>query len=109
MLILTADAAEVIRDLTAQASYAQGGLRISARDLEGGGKGLEIHLVEAPAETDVVVSRAEARVFLEPVVALALDRKVLHAQADEDEDGNGVSFLIAEQAGGPPVNGVGGP
>jgi iron-sulfur cluster assembly protein len=106
VLTLTNDAAEVIRELTAQADYDRGGLRISARAFDDGAKGLELSLVEAPADEDVVVSLAEARVFLEPIVALALDRKVLDAQPEVDEDG-GVAFLIAERSGGgPESNGV---
>ena len=105
MLTLTHDAAEVIRDLTAQAHYGRGGLRIATRAMDDGSRGLEAGIVEAPSDEDIVVAVDDARVFLEPLVAIALERKVLDTQPEAD-DGGQVSFLIAEQPpGGPDLNG----
>ncbi len=96
MLALTQDAATAIRDLISSAPIPEsGGLRIAATPQDDGRSGLELALVEEPAEADEVVEAEEARLFLEPAAAAALDDKVLDVQTREE--GQGVIFVIAPQ------------
>jgi len=106
VLLLTHDAAAVIRSLVEQAEVSdQGGLRITAQPLGDRQAALELSVAEEPDALDEVVEQGGAHVFLEPVVAQALADKVLDAALEDD----GIRFEIHEQAGGPPpsVNGDG--
>jgi iron-sulfur cluster assembly protein len=94
MLALTQEAATAIRAMLSSAPMSEdAGLRIFTTRRENGGAGLELALAEEPADSDQVVEEAEARVFLEPVAAAALDDKVLDARAEDE----GITFLIADQ------------
>lgn len=56
---------------------------------------LAIALVEQPGDDDQVLGAQEARVFLEPDAAAALEDKTLDVQPTLDE---GVTFIITPQA-----------
>jgi iron-sulfur cluster assembly protein len=94
MLMLTRDAAEVIKEL----SSARGdGVRISAAaepSTDAAGPGLQIALAPAPEAEDAVIEAEGAHIYLAPEAARALDDKVLHADVQGDE----VRFAIMEQA-----------
>ena len=101
MLVLTHDAAAVIRSIVEQADVPeQGGLRITAQPLDDRQAALELSVAEEPDAMDEVIEQEGAHVFLEPVVAQALSDKVLDAAVEED----GVRFTIEEQPGGPLVS-----
>jgi Fe-S cluster assembly iron-binding protein IscA len=94
MLALTDAAAEVIRDLVAESPLSEAaGLRISAAQLQDGSPGLNLTLTDAPSAEDVVLDDQRVRVFLEPVVAPALDDKILDAHAADGD----VSFSIEQR------------
>jgi Fe-S cluster assembly iron-binding protein IscA len=106
VLLLTHDAATIIRSIVDQSEVAdEGGLRIAAREIEGDEATLELSVADEPDMLDEVVEQEGAQVFLEPVAAEALSDKVLDASV---EDG-GVRFTISPQPGGPLVseNGAG--
>jgi Fe-S cluster assembly iron-binding protein IscA len=96
MLAITDIAAEAIRNLTTDAELPEGsGLRITAPDPE---QGLELSLAGRPADDDVVLSGDGVSVFLEPVVARALDDKVLDVQPVPGADGQPeLRFAIGQQ------------
>lgn len=89
MLMLTKDAAGVIKGLTE--APGTGGLRISTSG--GSGTALEAQLAPAPDPLDQVVEAEGARIFLAPGVPEALDDKVL----DADLEGGEVRFAVLEQ------------
>ncbi len=94
MLMLTRDAADVIREL-AEAPGAEG-VRISAAaqsSLDSQAPGLQIQLAPAPQADDAVVEAEGAHIFLAPEAAQALDDKVL----DADVEGEEVRFAVMEQ------------
>jgi Fe-S cluster assembly iron-binding protein IscA len=94
MLALTDAAAEVIQGLVAESPLSEAaGLRISAAQLQDGSTGLNLTLTDEPSEDDVIVDDERVRVFVEPMVAPALDDKVLDASMDDGD----VSFSIAQQ------------
>lgn len=96
MLVLTHDAAAVIRSLVEQSDVSeQGGLRITAQPLDDQQAALELAVAEEPDSMDEVVEQEGAHVFLEPVVAQALSDKVLDAAVE----GDGIRFTIEEQGG----------
>ena len=96
MLTLTNDATTAIRDLISSAPLPDGGgLRIAATHHDDGRSGLALALVGQPGDGDQVVEADEARVFLEPAAAAALEDKTLDVQATLDE---GVTFVITPQA-----------
>jgi iron-sulfur cluster assembly protein len=97
VLVLTQDAAMVIRSLVESSDVEEGGLRITARPITEEQAALEIQLAEEPDTLDEVVEQEGAQVFLEPQVAEALSDKVLDAAVEEE----GVRFTIVEQTGGP--------
>ena len=98
MLVLTHDAAAVIRSIVEQADVPeQGGLRITAQPLGDQQAALELAVAEEPDAMDEVVEQEGAHVFLEPVVAQALSDKVLDASVEDD----GVRFTIEDQPGAP--------
>jgi iron-sulfur cluster assembly protein len=98
VLVLTHDAASVIRSIVEQSELPdEGGLRIAARAVEGDEATLELSVAEEPETTDEVVEQEGAQVFLEPVAAQALSDKVLDASVEE----SGVRFTLSEQPGGP--------
>lgn len=98
MLVLTHDAAMVIRSIVESSEVPdEGGLRITARPLTETQSALEIAVAEEPEATDEVVEQEGAHVFLESGVAEALSDKVLDASVEEE----GVHFEIVDQTGPP--------
>jgi iron-sulfur cluster assembly protein len=98
VLVLTHDAATIIRSIVEQAELpGDGGLRIAAQSLEGDEATLELSVAGSPETADEVVEQEGAQVFLEPLAAEALSDKVLDAELEEE----GVRFTITEQPGGP--------
>ena len=98
MLVLTHDAATVIRSLVEQSDVPeQGGLRITAQPLGDQQAALELAVADEPDALDEVVEQEGAHVFLEPVVAQALSDKVLDAAVE----GEGIRFTIEDQPGAP--------
>lgn len=96
MLALTQDATTAIRDLISSAPLPDGGgLRIATTHHDDGRAGLAIALVEQPGDDDHVLEAQEARVFLEPEAATALEDQTLDVQSTLDE---GVTFVITPQA-----------
>jgi iron-sulfur cluster assembly protein len=94
MLTLTDTAAQVIRDLSAQAMDSPDtGVRISSES-DGTGS-LVLSIVERPEPADQMVESEGARLFLDPQVVEMLDDKSLDADVDE---GGGVAFLVTEQS-----------
>lgn len=101
MLVLTHDAAAVIRSIVEQSDVPEeGGLRITAQPLDDRQAALELSVAEEPEAMDEVIEQEGAHVFLEPVVAEALADKVLDAAVE----GDGIRFTIEEQPGGPPFS-----
>ncbi len=75
MLTLTDSAVTAIRNLTSQPELPdETGLRIMSQ--EQGGPAFQVTLAESPVDGDQVIETEGARVFLEPVAAVALDDKV---------------------------------
>ena len=98
MLVLTHDAATIIRAIVDQSDKPEeSGLRIAARDVQGDEATLELSVAEQPDALDEVVEQAGAQVFLEPLAAEALSDKVLDASVDD----GGVRFTLSPQPGGP--------
>jgi iron-sulfur cluster assembly protein len=102
VLALTQNAVDVIQAIKASSDEVpdDAGLRISAEP-GAEGSGLELALVSAPVQSDVVVEAAGEQIFLEEDVAGYLEDKVLDAEIEEGR----VSFAIARQPttnGGPP-------
>ena len=94
MLTLTDSAVTAIRNLTSQPELPdETGLRIMSQ--EQGGPAFQVTLAESPVDGDQVIETEGARVFLEPVAAVALDDKSLDAQVDDEGT---VAFTLAEQA-----------
>jgi len=90
MLMLTESATRVIGALTTNPELPDGaGLRIVSAP-----EGLSVSPVAGPGDDDQIVEEAEARVFLEPNAAIALDDKVLDAQVD---DSGQVQFTLGQQ------------
>jgi Fe-S cluster assembly iron-binding protein IscA len=98
VLVLTHDAATVIRSIVEQSDVPeQGGLRITAQPVDEQQAALQLAVAQEPDALDEVVEQEGAQVFLEPVVAQALADKVLDASVEDD----GVRFTIHEQPEGP--------
>jgi Fe-S cluster assembly iron-binding protein IscA len=92
MLAITADAAEVIRELSESGA---GALRISTGpySMNGGGPAVNLELVPNPAPEDEVVDADGVQVFVDPVAVPALDHKLL----DAETQGTTVQFELREQ------------
>jgi Fe-S cluster assembly iron-binding protein IscA len=96
MLAVTQEAATAIREMISSAPLPDGGgLRIVTARRDDGRTGLQLALVEGPGEADEVLDEEQARVFLEPEAAAALDDKVLDVDAQAGD--GGVTFVIATQ------------
>jgi Fe-S cluster assembly iron-binding protein IscA len=101
MLALTPSATKAISGILTQHGLPDSaGLRIVQTETSLDGPeaaretGLQVLVVEGPAETDQVVDESGARVFVEEAVAPLLDDKLLDANIAE----KGVSFSIVRQA-----------
>lgn len=93
MLTLTENAATAVKTLTSQIPTTTGGIRIS--DSGSPETGFALALAEAPQAEDSVVEADGARVFVDPAAAIALDDRVLDAQADAD---GAFSFALGVRA-----------
>jgi iron-sulfur cluster assembly protein len=101
VLVLTHDAATIIRSIVDQSEVAdEGGLRIAAREVDGDEATLELSVADEPDTSDEIVEQEGAQVFLEPLAAEALSDKVLDASVDA----GGVRFTLSPQPGGPLVS-----
>ena len=99
MLILTATAADAVRQLMASARAAaepHAGVRISAAKVRAADTPVDITLVDEPETTDRTVEEAGARVFVDEGTAEFLQDKVLDAAVDA----RGVRFTILAQRSG---------
>ena len=96
MLTLTENASTVVKSIVEQSGAEdQAGLRISQESPDA--PELQVVATDAPLPGDRVLEEDGARVFLEQNAAGTLDDKVLDAHVDE---GGGVEFTVAVQAGG---------
>jgi Fe-S cluster assembly iron-binding protein IscA len=95
MLAISDNAARAIRAIVATEEVPDGaGLRIAAQQTNGDGTvGLGLLLVPGPAETDHVVERDGAQVFVGAEAAPLLQGMVL----DIDTGGPEVRFAVVEQ------------
>jgi iron-sulfur cluster assembly protein len=85
VLSLTAEAVEAIRAMTEDGGVGpDGGLRISASNLEDGEIELEFDLAPEPAAGDEVVREGGASVFLDQTAAETLAEKTLDVHAHGD-------------------------
>ena len=93
MLGITPTAVQAIQGLTSQPGVPDSaGLKLSeTRSAEGAA--IELSLVEAPEETDQVLSAEDARVYISEPLAPLLDDKVLDAGVEGDQ----ISFRLVEQ------------
>ncbi len=93
MLTMTETAAAAVKSIVSRVPNvpADGGVRISDT---GADTGFELSVAPAPETTDTVVTAGGAHVFLDESAAVALDKRVLDAELDEN---GGVRFAIANQ------------
>jgi iron-sulfur cluster assembly protein len=98
MLTLTENAAEAVRQISAGSGLEPDpGLRIAAGEPTAEGTPLEISVTGGAESTDQTIEDSGARVYVEELVAPALDDKVLDAQVDGEQ----VRFALREaQPGG---------
>jgi iron-sulfur cluster assembly protein len=95
MLTITDTAAEAVRHISEVSGLEpEPGLRISAGEPSPQGTSLEISIAAGAEMTDQTVEEDGARVYLEDVVAPALDDKVLDAEIEGDQ----VRFALREAA-----------
>jgi iron-sulfur cluster assembly protein len=86
MLTMTDNAAEAVRLISARSGLEpEPGLRISAGPPTQEGTSLEIGLAAEPAPSDQTIEEGGARIYLEELVAPALDDKVLDAQIEDQQ------------------------
>jgi iron-sulfur cluster assembly protein len=98
MLTMTDTAAEAVRLIAARSGLEPDpGLRISAGPPTPDGTPLEIGLAAEAEESDQTIEDGGARIYLEELVAPALDDKVLDAAVEGDQ----VRFALRDaQPGG---------
>lgn len=95
MLAISDNAAKAIEAILASDDVPDGaGLRIGTEAEDGERVGLGLALVQSPAESDQVVERGNAQVFVEEAAAELLDDKMLDARAD----GERIAFTVVEQS-----------
>jgi iron-sulfur cluster assembly protein len=93
MLTMTESAAEAVRRISAGSGIEPDpGLRIAAAEPTPEGTPLELSVTGGAESTDQTIEEAGARVYLEALVAPALDDKVLDAEVE----GQQVRFAIRE-------------
>jgi iron-sulfur cluster assembly protein len=93
MLTMTNNAAEAVRLIsTASGLEPDPGLRISSGAPTPEGTPLEIGLAPEAAPSDQTIEEGGARIYLEELVAEALDDKVLDAEIEGDQ----VRFALHE-------------
>ncbi|MBB5789215.1 adhesin [Jiangella mangrovi] len=99
MLMLTDNAAAVIRNIEGREDLPMGtGMRIAANP-EGG---LDLELRPSPEEGDQVLDDAGARLFLDADAAIMLDDKALDASVDP---AGSIRFAVTDQIDGRPGSG----
>jgi iron-sulfur cluster assembly protein len=99
VLILTANAADTVRQLMASARASaepHAGVRVSAGQAGPADTSVDIKLVDEPDTTDQTIEAAGARVFVDEGAAEFLDDKVLDAAVEA----TGVRFTILAQGSG---------
>ena len=97
MLTITDSAAEAVRQITAGSGLEpDGGLRISAGEPTPEGTPLELTVTNHAERTDETIEEDGAKVYLEEMVAPALDDKVLDAEIEGDQ----VRFALRESQAG---------
>jgi iron-sulfur cluster assembly protein len=103
MLTMTDNAAKAVRQISAGSGLEPDpGLRISAGAPTADGTPLELTLTGEAESTDQTVEEDGARIYLEEIVAPALDDMVLDAQIDGDQ----VQFALRDaQPGSSSQNG----
>ena len=95
MLTMTDTAAEAVRQISANSGLEPDpGLRISAGPPTPEGTPLEIGLAGEAESNDQLVEEGGARIYVEELVAPALDDKVLDAAVDQN---GGVQFALTLQ------------
>jgi Fe-S cluster assembly iron-binding protein IscA len=93
MLTMTDNAAKAVRKISESSGLEPDpGLRISAGAPTADGTPLELTVTGEAASTDQTVEESGARIYLEEVVAPALDDKVLDAQIE----GERVQFALRD-------------
>lgn len=93
MLTITDNAAEAVRQISAGSGLEPDpGLRISAGQPTPQGTPLEITVTAGAESTDATVEEDGARVYVDQVVAPALDDKVLDAEVEGEQ----VRFALLE-------------
>ena len=97
MLTITDNAAEAVRQISAGSGLEPDpGLRISAGQPTPQGTPLEITVTAGAESTDATVEEDGARVYVDQVVAPALDDKVLDAEVEGEQ----VRFALLEATAG---------
>jgi iron-sulfur cluster assembly protein len=103
MLTITDNAAEAVRQISEGSGLEpEPGLRISAGSPTPEGTPLEISVAPEAETTDQTIEEHGARVYLEELVAPALDDKVLDAEIEGDQ----VRFALREAEPGSAAPGV---
>ncbi|HEX7096604.1 MAG TPA: hypothetical protein VF183_12020 [Acidimicrobiales bacterium] len=82
MLVLTQQAAEIIRALMDQSGVETGGLRIASTS--DGLENLTLSQADGPEKGDQIVDDDGARVFVDPAAVLMLDDKILDAHIESE-------------------------
>ena len=86
MLTMTDNAAEAVKRISEGSGLEPDpGLRISAGEPTADGTPLELTLAAEPGPSDATVEEGGARLYVEEVVAPALDDKVLDAAVEGDQ------------------------
>lgn len=95
MLTLTSDAATAIQTLIDEGDMpAETALRISTRAPDNGAPAFALTLEAKPRPEDQIVESDGARVFVDPLVAPALDNQALDVQVTT---GGNVEFVLGSQ------------
>jgi Fe-S cluster assembly iron-binding protein IscA len=98
MLTITENAAKAVRQISAGSGLEPDpGLRISMGAPTADGTPLELAVTGEPESTDQTVEDDGARVYLEDILAPALDDKVLDAQIADDR----IQFALRDAQPGP--------
>lgn len=94
MLVISHDAAEVIKQIVMSSPVGEdGGIRLSVESIEGRSARLDLEVALGPEPGDSLVEEEGAKVFVEQNAALLLEDKVLNATLEQDN----VSFSIVER------------
>ena len=83
MLTLTNSAVTAIRELISEPDTDHAGLRIATTSAQDGTSHFSAEITPEPTSDDQVVEEQGARVFLDPMAAVALQDKALDAEITE--------------------------